>query len=112
MNITLEGLSLQVSDLNQSLAFYTRIPGAVIEEQRGDQFARVRIGDGAIHLVNVGGKTGFHLEFNADNLTDTHEELQTAGLEPSRPQHHPWGKTEFHLTDPDGNVLEFGAFEG
>jgi catechol 2,3-dioxygenase-like lactoylglutathione lyase family enzyme len=112
MNTSLEGLSLQVSDLNQSLAFYTRIPGAVVEEQRGDQFARVRIGEGVIHLVNLGGKTGFHIEFNTDDLNDTHEQLNTAGLSPSRPQHHPWGKTDFRLTDPDGNVLEFGAFEG
>jgi len=112
MNVSLEGLSLQVSNLDQSIAFYTRIPGAILEEHRPNQFARVRIGDGVVHLVNIGGKQGFHIEFNADSIDNAHGQLRSTGLEPSRPQHHPWGKTDFRLTDPDGNILEFGTFEG
>ncbi len=112
MNVSLEGLSLQVTNLDQSIAFYTRIPGAVLEEHRPGQFARVRIGEGVVHLVNVGGKQGFHIEFNTESINETHSQLHATGLEPSRPQRHPWGKTDFRLTDPDGNVLEFGAFEG
>lgn len=112
MNVSLEGLSLQVTNLDQSIAFYISIPGASLEEHRPGQFARVRIGEGVVHLVNVGGKTGFHIEFNADSITNMYDQMRDSGLAPSKPQRHPWGKTDFRLTDPDGNVLEFGAFEG
>ncbi|HEY3229504.1 MAG TPA: VOC family protein [Roseiflexaceae bacterium] len=45
-------------------------------------------------------------------MSGAHEQLRAAGLSPKKPQHHPWGKTDFRLTDPDGNILEFGCYEG
>ncbi|MFN8372850.1 MAG: VOC family protein [Anaerolineae bacterium] len=112
MNASLEGVSLLVSDLEQSIAFYSSIPGAQLEGKREGQFARIRIGDGVVHLLQLPGQTRFHIEFNTENLTETWQHLQTAGLQPARPTKHPWGKSDFRLVDPDGNVLEFGMFEG
>jgi len=111
MIASLEGLSLMVSDLEKSIAFYSQIPGAELEMQRPGQFARFRIGTGSLHLVQLGGKLGFHIEFDTTNVDSTYEQLRSVGLKPSRPQHHPWGKTDFRLIDPDGNALEFGGVD-
>lgn len=107
MSITLEGLSLHVTDLDRSMEFYARIPGAQLEAHRPGQFARFRIGEGVVHLVYIGTKTGFHIELNTSDLNETYQQLVSAGFEPSRPQTHAWGKTDFHLVDPDGYLLEF-----
>ncbi|HEX2618970.1 MAG TPA: VOC family protein [Phototrophicaceae bacterium] len=106
--VSLEGLSLMVTDLERSIAFYSALPGAELEMQRPGQFARICFGSGALHLVQLGGKTGFHLEFDTENIEALYEELRGAGFEPNKPQRHPWGKSDFRVIDPDGNTLEFG----
>ena len=45
-DITLEGLSLHVSDVERSIEFYSRIPGAQLVGHRPGQFARFQIGTG------------------------------------------------------------------
>ncbi|MBA2284100.1 MAG: VOC family protein [Ktedonobacteraceae bacterium] len=109
--VSLEGLSLHVSDLEQSIAFYTRIPGAELLQHRAGQFARVRIGTGYLHLVQLPGQKRFHMEFDAQNVQEMYEQLCAAGLPASTPKKHPWGKTDFRLIDPDGYALEFGGME-
>jgi catechol 2,3-dioxygenase-like lactoylglutathione lyase family enzyme len=108
MHASVEGVSLHVTDLERSIVFYTRIPGAILERQRPGVFARFRIGTGCIHLVQVANHR-FHIELNTDNLQSAHEALRGAGFEPTTPQTHPWGKTDFRLIDPDGYALEFGG---
>lgn len=111
-DITLEGLSLHVSDVERSIEFYSRIPGAQLVGHRPGQFARFQIGTGSLHLVQLPGPR-FHIELNADDVQKTYEQLCAAGLTPaSPPKRHPWGKVDFRLTDPDGYHLEFGVFEG
>ena len=109
MSPSLEGISLHVSDLERSILFYARLPGAKLELQRSGEFARFRIGSGCIHLVQVPGHR-FHLELDTEDPHAAHDQLRAAGFEPTKPQTHPWGKTDFHLTDPDGYVLEIGTF--
>jgi catechol 2,3-dioxygenase-like lactoylglutathione lyase family enzyme len=111
MNPSIEGVSLMVSDLEKSKVFYGSIPGAILEGQRPGEFARYRIGGGIVHLVQAHGHGSFHIELNADDLAALHQKLTAVGLSPSKPQHHPWGKTDFRLLDPDGNKLEFGRID-
>jgi catechol 2,3-dioxygenase-like lactoylglutathione lyase family enzyme len=114
MNIpSLEGLSLHVADVEQSIAFYSRIPGAQLLLHRPGQFARFRIGNGSLHLVQLPGQKRFHIEFDTEDVNDMYEQLRSAGLTPvSPPKTHPWGKSDFRLIDPDGYQLEFGGLEG
>jgi catechol 2,3-dioxygenase-like lactoylglutathione lyase family enzyme len=112
MDVVLEGLSLHVADLDRAMAFYDRIPGAERVGHRPGQFARYKIGTGSLHLVQVPAKQPFHLEFNTADVTGLHATLAAAGLDPARPQRHPWGKEDFRVVDPDGNILEFGCFTG
>ena len=110
MNASLDTISLHVKDIEQSIAFYTRIPGAQLQVHRPHQFAQFRIGAGFVHLVQLpSGAAGFHLEFDTANLNAIRDELRAAGLEPKQPVRHPWGKTDFKLFDPDGNLLEFST---
>ena len=37
------------------------------------------------------------------------KQLRDSGARP--PKHHPWGKTDFRLVDPDGYSLEFGTMD-
>ena len=61
-------------------------------------------------MINEAGAR-FDVSASVD-VHDTHAQLQLAGLEPTRPQRHPWGKTDFKIIDPDGNTFEFSPYEG
>ena len=112
MNTSLEGLSLHVADVERSIAFYARIPGAELVLHRPHEFASFKIGTGSVHLVQLPTSNRFHIELDTDDVGLLYEQLCDAGLTPaSPPKHHPWGKTDFRLVDPDGYSLEFGAME-
>jgi catechol 2,3-dioxygenase-like lactoylglutathione lyase family enzyme len=112
MSISLEGISLHVSDIQKSKEFYARIPGAELVAERPGVFARYQIGKGSLHLVQIKTSKAFHMEMDTDDIAATHAQLCANGLDPSAPQRHPWGKTDFKVLDPDGNILEIGLFEG
>src|SRR6266566_2192821 len=109
---SLEGLSLHVADVERSIEFYSRIPGAELDLHRPGEFARFRIGSGSLHLVQVPVQNRFHIEFDTEDLLMLHQQLQDAGFAPKPVKHHPWGKTDFRLADPDGYTLEFGSEAG
>ena len=110
MKASLEGVSLHVKDVKSSIEFYSRIPGAELVLERPGQFARFKIGDGYLHVVQIQANKGFHIEMTTENLDAMYDSLTAAGIEPeSRPVTRPWGKTDFRVIDPDGNILEFDA---
>ncbi len=109
INVWLEGLTLQVPDVERSLAFYRRLPGAVLEHHRPGEFALLRIGPGCLGLLGFGAP-GFHLEISTDDLDALHAQLSEAGMQPDGPpaDRH-WGERTFFMTDPDGTTIEFAA---
>jgi len=46
MNLSLEGVSLQVADVERSVGFYAKFPGAQLIMHRPGQFAKFKTGDG------------------------------------------------------------------
>jgi catechol 2,3-dioxygenase-like lactoylglutathione lyase family enzyme len=112
MSISLEGVSLHVKDLAKSREFYERIPGVTLLAERPGIFVRYQVGASCLHLVQITTGTAFHMEMDTEDIAAAHAALTAAGLAPSAPQRHPWGKTDFKVVDPDGNVLEIGLFEG
>lgn len=113
-------VSYRVTDLDQSLRFYTALGYA--------ELGRVDVGDGTLVILKFPGEpaaslelvhrpasapvdvgTGFdHLAIQVDTLATTLETLTEAGLEPE-PVQFPGGcdgpKTSW-LTDPDGYRIE------
>lgn len=105
---SLNGVTLHVSDVERSLDFYQRVPGAQLLVHRPGAFALLQIGSGRLGLLKW-PKPTFHLEFDSADLDSMYAALREAGLEPqSPPQTRPWGERDFLLLDPDGNMIEFG----
>jgi catechol 2,3-dioxygenase-like lactoylglutathione lyase family enzyme len=111
MNISLNGVTLHVKDIQKSKEFYSKIPGAKLIHETPGQFALFQVGQGRLGLLQHGeGK--FHMEFDSADLDAMYAQLRENGLEPeSPPQERPWGQRDFLAIDPDGNMVEFGQME-
>lgn len=114
MNLSLEGLTLHVTDVERSRDFYMRVPGASLEYQREREFALIRIGRTRLGLFSAAmlpsGAPRFHLEVSAstDSLDQLYEQVRSAGIQTDGPpQDRSWGDRSFYATDPDGNWIEF-----
>lgn len=114
MQTSLEGLTLHVEDLDRSVDFYRRIPGARLVNRRGGEFALFVIGNSRLGLLACRllpkGSPGFHIEISTSSagIEDLHRGVTAAGIETDgKPQARGWGETTFHATDPDGNQIEF-----
>jgi catechol 2,3-dioxygenase-like lactoylglutathione lyase family enzyme len=106
--VTLEGLTLHVSDVNRSVEFYKKVPGAELLMHFGEQFAMFKFGEGRLGLLRA-VKPGFHIELGTEKRLDAmYEAVLAAGIEPeSPPTDRSWGRRDFLVRDPDGNLLEF-----
>jgi catechol 2,3-dioxygenase-like lactoylglutathione lyase family enzyme len=111
MNTSLEGVSLHVADVEKSVAFYSKLPGAQLILHRPGQFAKFKIGDGHVQVVAIPPEEKtFHIEMNAPDLQVLYAHLKAAGIEPDGPPtKRSFGRTNFRVHDPDGNILEFDA---
>ena len=109
MRTSLEGVSLHVADVEKSVAFYSKLPGAELIMHRVGEFAKLRIGDGHIQVVAIPqSEKSFHIEMNAPDLHVLYDRLKAAGIEPDEPPtKRSFGRTNFRVHDPDGNILEF-----
>jgi catechol 2,3-dioxygenase-like lactoylglutathione lyase family enzyme len=107
--VTLAGLTLHVADLERSVEFYRRLPGAEVRVFQPGLFAMVTIGRGRIGLLQrAAGR--FHVELEVGDLDAYYEQVRQAGIEPKGPPvKHPWGERDFVVVDPDGFHLEFEA---
>ena len=105
---SLEGLTLHVASVEKSVDFYSKIPGAIVLRKSRD-FAMLRIGTARLNLLGHAQKSRFHLEVETENLDTMYEALRSAGIEPDGPpKKEEWGEVDFRVTDPDGNIIEFG----
>lgn len=107
MEHSLEGLTLHVADIERSVEFYSRIPGASVAFHIPECFAMYRFGQGHIGLLKA--DPGFHIEIESTDLQASYNAQRVAGIEPEDPPaKRPWGETDFMVVDPDGNRIEFG----
>lgn len=107
--LSLEGLTIRVEDVEQSLEFYTKLPGVEILTHRKGVFALIRIGAGRLGLLQMPSAPLFHLEFETPGDLDTlAQQFREAGMEyVKKPAQKSWGEVDFTVRDPDGNLLEF-----
>jgi catechol 2,3-dioxygenase-like lactoylglutathione lyase family enzyme len=108
MSISLAGLTLHVSDVERSLEFYRRLPGAAIMFHLPGRFALLRFGAGRLGLL-ADQQRPFHVEFEVPDLDAAASELRQLGIQADGPTVRPWGERDVLVRDPDGNLLEFSA---
>ena len=109
--IRFEGLSLPVSDVSRSVAFYRQLGFQV--EQSSPVFALLRLGEGTLGLLRakLSDETQqlrgrIHIELSTDQLDSLYKELQSGGLTFSEPPHdEPWERA-MSTADPDGYHVE------
>lgn len=107
IDVSMEGLTLHVRDVERSLSFYSKIPGSTLLTHRPGQFALFSIGNTLLGLLRS-RSPGFHIEIATSDLDAVHDHLREAGAEPlGPPKERPWGERTFESVDPDGNRIEF-----
>lgn len=131
----ISAVTLEVSQMEKSFYFYSRIPGFVLEYggTPADTFTSFRVGhaNGNMHLnlelKNTGNSSDLNLEnmrkyqdfgriiFHADDvdalysyLKNNSELLELISFE-NQPRDAPWGERFFHIRDPDGYQLSFAT---
>ena len=106
VEVSFQGLTLHVKDVERSREFYERLPGVALQHHRPGQFALFLIGDVLLGLLQVG--SGFHIELVTDDLDGLYADLRRRGIDPKGPpRKRSWGERTFIVADPDGNQIEF-----
>jgi catechol 2,3-dioxygenase-like lactoylglutathione lyase family enzyme len=107
--LSLQSVSLHVADVERSVAFYSKLPGAQTVIHHPGAFAKIKFGAAYIQVVSIpASETKFHIELNAEDLSALHDALKAAGIEPDGPPTKQFfGRTQFEVHDPDGYILEF-----
>ena len=97
IEVRLEGLTLRVADVRQSIEFYGNKLGFAVEINKAPQFAMIRVGGptgGTIGLLvhdsndplgsnsaTTRQRTGIHVELTTDHLDALYEQLKRRGVE-------------------------------
>jgi catechol 2,3-dioxygenase-like lactoylglutathione lyase family enzyme len=104
-------VSLNVSDLEEASRFYLEVLGLeqIPRPDFGFPGVWMRSGGQEIHLLQVEdhqAPKGQHFAFRVDDLDATVQELESRGVQLSRPFEIPGGGRQAFLRDPSGNVIE------
>ena len=100
-------MTLHVADVERSLEFYTKIPGAQVLVHRPGAFALLSIGNGRLGLLRYGPT---HIEFDTPDPDTLYQRLKEAGMPVEDPPAlKAWGEYDFTIHDPDGHCLEFDS---
>jgi catechol 2,3-dioxygenase-like lactoylglutathione lyase family enzyme len=108
MTTSLAGLTLHVADVDRSVEFYGRLPGAAVLFHLPGRFALIRLGQGRLGLL-ADHKRPFHVELEVPDLAAAASDLRRLGFEVDGPARRAWGEEDMLVTDPDGNLLEFAV---
>lgn len=117
--LRLEGLTLTVASVAQSVGFYGGQSGLEVGYVSEPAFAMIKVGDGTIGLLSVeearkegaeetspAQKRTIHVEFTTDDLDAVYTELLAKGVVFHEPPHdEPWERV-MTAFDPDGYAVE------
>lgn len=105
----LNQVTIEVSDFEESVSFYSRLGLKLIVSQR-NEYARFELPSGSstlsLHLCDRPAAAGTVLYFEVDDLDGKYLELEKRGVRfDSKPVDQDWRWREAYLTDPDGHKL-------
>ena len=106
----------QISDLEKSIAFYTGVLGFELDFKYGEPnfYAGLNLGPVSLHL-NTNNRfkdyTGRgHIYIFCDEVDTLYDDLVKKGVKINSPiGDQAYGLRDFNISDPDGNMLGFGA---
>ena len=109
MATEINAITLIVSDMAASVAFYTDIGFATVYGGPDGSFTSLSIGSNFVNLQHTGAapETGWgRVIFHVPSPDDVHATAVAAGHTPEfEPRDAPWNERYFHLRDPDGHEL-------
>ena len=101
---------LRVEDMKASLHFYVDQLGFRNADWGDENFTGINRDKVAIYLCRGGqGRGGAWMWIGVEDAEKLHEELQARGVAIRMPPTNYSWALEFHVEDPDGNVLRFGS---
>ena len=101
---------LRVEDMKAALAFYVDKLGFQNASWGTENFTSVNRDRAGIYLCRGGqGRGGAWVWIGVDDATKLHDELVARGVAIRMPLMNFSWALEFHVEDPDGNVLRFGS---
>jgi len=108
--LAIHHVSVNVPDVDESVAFYTGILGGTLRDDRPDlgiAGAWIDLGTQQVHLIEapVPPNVGQHFAIRVDDLNSAVEELRRKGLEVADPVAVGPNRQTF-LNDPAGNAVE------
>ena len=110
---------LRTTDLQESIDFYTQLPGFELAFRYQDFYAGIRAGDQIFHLklcdhkdpsiAFVDRDEHFHLYLEVDDAAAAADALRKKGVDLVKEVHQTaWGTREFVIKDNQGHTLYFG----
>ena len=113
---TLNHVSIGVSDVESSAAFYQRLLGLEIVSRPGNGGINLGLGDGFLGIYSIPGFVGqaHHVCLGVDDYDPDAiaERLADAGLEARvdrNPRNRTSGGDQLYFNDPDGTVVQLSA---
>lgn len=101
---------LRVKDMKTALAFYVDKLGFQNASWGTEDFTSVNRDRAGIYLCRGGqGRGGAWVWIGVEDATKLHDELVARGVAIRMPLTNLSWALEFHVKDPDGNVLRFGS---
>ena len=116
MNPICSNTVFNVSNLDESIRFYIDTLGFKLDFQYGEPYFYAGLSYGPVNLhistkYPLRDNTGHgHLYITCDEVDNYYEVLVKKGVRIVSPLgDQPYGLKDFSITDPDGNMLGFGA---
>lgn len=109
---SISAVTLMVSDMARSLAFYRTLGFAVRYGGPRAGFTSLEVGDQYLNLMSDERRTGHEgwgrVILYVDDVDAMYRIAIRAGHRPeAEPRDAEWGERYFHLDDPDGHQLSF-----
>ncbi|MGD8280903.1 MAG: VOC family protein [Gemmatimonadota bacterium] len=113
---TLNHVSIGVSDVESSAAFYQRLLGLEVVSRPGNGGINLGLGDGFLGIYSIPGFVGqaHHVCLGVDDYDPDAiaERLDSVGLEARvdrNPRNRTSGGDQLYFNDPDGTVVQLSA---
>jgi catechol 2,3-dioxygenase-like lactoylglutathione lyase family enzyme len=106
----ISAVTLPVTDMGRSVAFYQRIGFDVSYGGPDAVFTTMRAGDSVINLRRVSARVSRgwgRVILRVRGVDALHRGLVDKGLAADAPRDAEWGERYFEISDPDGFVISF-----